>query len=77
MIGHLCPAHFDDVITDSKDLLAVPDDNHRVTGACSLDDGAQHPGFRGGIQVRGGLVEQQYRRTRSERSGQREALSLP
>ena len=62
-IDLLCRAHVDDVITDPDHLLAVADHHHRVTGARSLNDRVQHPGFRRGIQMRGGLVEKQYRRT--------------
>src|SRR5271166_3618483 len=35
--------HLDDRVTDRHDPLAVADEHHRRTGACALDDGAQHP----------------------------------
>ena len=76
MMDIFCSGHLDDVITDSDDLLAVPDDYHRVTGARPFDNGLQHSSFGRGIQVSGGLVEQQYRRRRPERTGQAEALPL-
>ncbi|CKU77404.1 Uncharacterised protein [Mycobacterium tuberculosis] len=37
------------------------DDQHRRTRAGTLDNGAQHVLFGAGVQVRGGLVEQQHR----------------
>ena len=61
-IDLVCRAHIDDVITDPDDPLAVTDHHHRVTGARSLNDRVQHAGFRRSIQMRGGLVEKQYRR---------------
>jgi hypothetical protein len=62
-MGLLCRAHVDDVITDPDDPLTVADHHHRVTGARSLDNRPQHSGFRRSIQMGGGLVEKQYRRT--------------
>jgi len=56
------PCYLYDVITDSDDVFAVTNDHHGGTGACPFDDGAQHPRFGVGVQVGGGLVEQQHRR---------------
>jgi hypothetical protein len=76
MMDVSCSGHLDDVITDSDDLLAVPNDYHRVTGARPFDNGLQHSSFGRSIQVSGWLVEQQHRRRRPERTGQAEALPL-
>ena len=54
--------HLDDVITDSDDLSAVADDHHGAAGAGPVDNGPQHSGLGCGVQVGGGLVEQQHRR---------------
>jgi len=51
--------HFDHAVTDCDDGLAVPDDDHRRTGACAFDDGPQHPLLGVRVQVRGRLIEQQ------------------
>ena len=66
----------DDPVTDRDDALAMSDDHHRRTGPCPLDDGPQHAVLGVGVQVRGGLVEQQHRGARSERSGQAQPLPL-
>ena len=70
------PGHLDDVIADSEDVLAVADDYHGGPGAGPFDNGPQHPGFGCGVQMRGGLVEQQHRSRRAERAGQPETLPL-
>jgi hypothetical protein len=64
------------VITHPDDLLAVSDDHHRIACARPFDNRVQHSGLGRGIQVSGGLVEQQHRRPRPERTGQAEALPL-
>ena len=55
------PGNLDDVVTDFEDVVPVADDHHGRTGAGPVDNGPQHAGFGCGVQVRGGLVEQQHR----------------
>ena len=70
------PNHLDDPVADRHDGLPVADDHHGRAGAGPLDDGPQHPFLGVGVQVCGGLVEQQHRRRRSERAGQAQPLPL-
>lgn len=66
----------DNVIGDRDDMVTVPDDRNGGTGAGAFDNGPQHQGLGGSVEVGGRLVEQQHRCRGPERTRQAEALPL-
>ncbi|MDT0478375.1 hypothetical protein RM863_40345, partial [Streptomyces sp. DSM 41014] len=66
----------DHPIADGQYRVPVPDHHHRGARVRPCEDGLQHPLLQSGIQVSGGLVEQQQPRGRPEGAGESQPLSL-